>query len=729
MFALRSDTVNIGFFGPEPAAPIHEAVALLRERDDFLILCHQKPDGDTVGSAFALREALRQMGKRVQVACSDAFTPRYDFITKGEREPHRDFVPKTYITVDIADPSLLGDKLEHLRANIDLAIDHHPSFTKFAACNVGYPSTAAAGEIVYHILRELGVELTLDIAQALYTALSTDTGCFRYSNTTPSALRMAADLAELGLEQVFSRVELPLCPVLAEMERAGMLVDRKALADFGVMLDERLRSDEAAIYALAGERFNINSTQQLGNILFDKLGLPPVKKTKTGWSTNAEVLEKLKEHGWSRAVFRDLTGTAADNDRRLEQEMEELSQRRAEQERRIAAQAGQREALKRAVDRASVEIDREEGKSRLVETQVAFFLEGWVPEERWDQLRQALSDYPCAWEVRDPEPEEYPQVPVQLKNNWLTRPLNMVTEMYSLPAYGSVDPNPLMAPFFILFYGIMMADMGYGLLMMLASVVVLRRMRPKGTMSHFFGLLGLCGVSTFLMGAVTGGFFGDMIPQVLKILNPESTFVWFWPPLFTPLDDTLMILVGAMALGLIQIVTGMAISFIKKIREGQILDAVWEELTWWIVFAGLALAVLGVTNVVIILGGVMVLVGSGWNAKGFGKVTAVFGSLYNHVTGYFGDILSYSRLMALMLAGSVIAQVFNTLGAIPGNLVIFFIISLAGNALNFALNLLGCYVHDLRLQCLEYFGKFYQDGGKPFRPMAVNTRYVDIKEQ
>lgn len=442
-----------------------------------------------------------------------------------------------------------------------------------------------------------------------------------------------------------------------------------------------------------------------------------------------EVLEKLKEHGWSRAVFRDLTGTAADNDRRLEQEMEELSQRRAEQERRIAAQAGQREALKRAVDRASVEIDREEGKSRLVETQVAFFLEGWVPEERWDQLRQALSDYPCAWEVRDPEPEEYPQVPVQLKNNWLTRPLNMVTEMYSLPAYGSVDPNPLMAPFFILFYGIMMADMGYGLLMMLASVVVLRRMRPKGTMSHFFGLLGLCGVSTFLMGAVTGGFFGDMIPQVLKILNPESTFVWFWPPLFTPLDDTLMILVGAMALGLIQIVTGMAISFIKKIREGQILDAVWEELTWWIVFAGLALAVLGVTNVVIILGGVMVLVGSGWNAKGFGKVTAVFGSLYNHVTGYFGDILSYSRLMALMLAGSVIAQVFNTLGAIPGNLVIFFIISIAGNALNFALNLLGCYVHDLRLQCLEYFGKFYQDGGKPFRPMAVNTRYVDIKEQ
>ena len=145
------------------------------------------------------------------------------------------------------------------------------------------------------------------------------------------------------------------------------------------------------------------------------------------------------------------------------------------------------------------------------------------------------------------------------------------------------------------------------------------------------------------------------------------------------------------------------------------------------VFAGAALAILGVTNLVLILGGVMVLVGSGWNAKGFGKVTAVFGSLYNHVTGYFGDILSYSRLMALMLAGSVIAQVFNTLGAIPGNIVLFFIISLLGNALNFALNLLGCFVHDLRLQCLEYFGKFYKDGGKPFRPLEIKTKFVDIE--
>ena len=124
---------------------------------------------------------------------------------------------------------------------------------------------------------------------------------------------------------------------------------------------------------------------------------------------------------------------------------------------------------------------------------------------------------------------------------------------------------------------------------------------------------------------------------------------------------TLQILIGSMALGVVQIVTGMAISFVQKLRNGKWMDAVWEEVTWWLVFAGIALAVLGTTNMVLYAGVAMVFAGPLITGKGFGKLTGIFGSLYNHVTGYFGDILSYSRLMALMLAGSVIAQVFNTL--------------------------------------------------------------------
>lgn len=443
-------------------------------------------------------------------------------------------------------------------------------------------------------------------------------------------------------------------------------------------------------------------------------------------SAQEEVLQALRDFGWSRMNLSGWTGTAKENDQRIAQELEQNEQESVQAEQQLAQLTSLAEPIRQAADRASVRINREEGRSRLLDTEKTFLLEGWVPAEKWPELESQLKNYSCAWELRDPTEEEYPKVPVKLKNNWFTRPLSMVTEMYSLPAYNGLDPNPLMAPFFILFYGIMMADMGYGLLMMIASVVVLKKSRPRAGMHNFFALLGLCGVSTFIMGAVTGGFFGDFIPQLLKLINPESTFVWFWPTLFTPLEDTMMILVGAMALGFVQILVGMAISFVKKLRRGQVMDAIWEEVTWWVVFAGLALAILGVTNLVIILGGVMVVAGPILTEKGFGKITGIFGSLYNHVTGYFGDILSYSRLMALMLAGSVIAQVFNTLGAIPGNVVIFIIISMLGNALNFALNLLGCYVHDLRLQCLEYFNKFYEDGGKPFRPMKLDTNYYDV---
>lgn len=443
-------------------------------------------------------------------------------------------------------------------------------------------------------------------------------------------------------------------------------------------------------------------------------------------SAQEAVLEALRDFGWSKVPLSGWTGTARENDARLDRELSENAARLRQTEEELAGMAGLAEDVRRASDRASVRIDREESRARLRDTEQTFLLQGWIPAERWEETERKLSAYPCAWQVEDPAEEDYPQVPVSLKNNWLTRPLNMVTEMYSLPAYGTVDPNPLMAPFFILFYGVMMADMGYGLLMMLASVVVLTKARPQKGMHDFFALLGLCGVSTFLMGALTGGFFGDFIPQLLKLLDPESTFVWFWPPLFTPLDNTLQILVGSMALGVVQIVTGMAVSFVQKIRNGKWMDAVWEEVTWWLVFAGITLAALGTTNLVLYAGAAMVLAGPLITGKGFGKLTGIFGSLYNHVTGYFGDILSYSRLMALMLAGSVIAQVFNTLGAIPGNVVIFVVISMVGNALNFALNLLGCYVHDLRLQCLEYFGKFYEDGGKPFRPLDLNTKYYNV---
>ena len=255
--------------------------------------------------------------------------------------------------------------------------------------------------------------------------------------------------------------------------------------------------------------------------------------------------------------------------------------------------------------------------------------------------------------------------------------------------------------------------------------MVLKLKKPARSMRNFFELFLWCGFATIAWGAVTGGFFGDAPLQVAKILNPDTTFAGL-PSLINPLEDTVMILVGSVALGFVHIITGTVIGFVDNIKKGEWKAAINDQVAWWVVFAGIGCLVLDLGPWVLAAGGALVVAGSFLTNEGIGKVTGLFGALYNNITGYFGDLLSYARLMALMLAGSVIAQVFNTLGAIPGNIIIFLIISIAGNALNLGLNLLGCFVHDLRLQCLEFFGKFYKDGGIPFRPLKIQTKYVSI---
>lgn len=440
----------------------------------------------------------------------------------------------------------------------------------------------------------------------------------------------------------------------------------------------------------------------------------------------------LKESGFTPVSLRGWEGTAQANTDRLNAHLEKLSQELSSCKEAILQEAGHREILRLCSDRLAQDIQREEVKGRLLTSGATLFLEGWLPAGRLGELEAVLSRYAAAWEAIDPAPEEYPQVPVQLKNSLFSRCMNVVTEMYSLPAYDGTDPNPLMAPFFILFFGIMMADMGYGLLMVAASLFVLFRAKPREGTRNFMELVFWCGISTTVLGALTGGFFGDFIPQIVKILNPASNFEM--PALFTPLNDTVAIMIGSIALGCVQIVTGMTVSVVNKIRAGDFIDALFDEIAWWIILAGTAMAIFGIGTVagvplVLAAGGLMLVFGGTRKAKGFGKVTSLVGLIYNGVTGFFSDALSYVRLMALMLSGSVIASVFNTLGATFGNVVLFVIISMIGNALNLALNLLGCYVHDLRLQCLEFFNRFYKEGGSPYRPLAIQTKYVDIMKE
>ena len=442
--------------------------------------------------------------------------------------------------------------------------------------------------------------------------------------------------------------------------------------------------------------------------------------------------ECLRGFGFSASALGGMKGTARECLGAANEALKELASEKEACAQSIVAEAVRRDELKLAADRVSTKIALAEADEKLYGTESTVVMEGWIPEEKEQELIQVFDAFGCAYETLTPAVEEYPEVPVKLKNNKITNGLNMVTEMYSLPAYGSLDPNPLMAPFFILFYGLMMADMGYGLLMVIAALVAMKKIKPRrGTLS-FCQLLLWGGISTFVCGALTGGFFGDALVKIGQILGKPTGWGEL-PALFSPMTDSMMVLIGAMALGLVHLNTGMVINFVKKTKRGQLADAIWEEGALWVTLIGIILFVLKIGNVagipvVLVIGLLMVFYGGSRSAKGLGKLLSVFTTLYNTATGWFGDILSYSRIMALMLAGSVIATVFNTIGAIANSFWLFIPVFLIGHALNFALNLLGCYVHDLRLQCLEYFGKFYEDGGRPFKPLEVTTKYYNVAE-
>lgn len=457
-----------------------------------------------------------------------------------------------------------------------------------------------------------------------------------------------------------------------------------------------------------------------------------------------EVQEVLRRFGFAPAAFSGMQRTARQTLSEATRALEELAAEKSACEASIVGESVRRDELKLACDRVSTKIAVAEAESRLYGTDSVVVMRGWMPAERESELARVFDRYDCAWECRDPEEDEYPSVPVSLKNNSFTNALNMVTNMYSLPAYGSVDPNPLMAPFFVVFYGLMMADMGYGLLMIIAAAVALAKIKPREGSLSFCQLLLYGGISTFVMGALTGGLFGDAPYQLVHMFNPASTWEGL-PYLFNPVNNSSLVLYGAMALGVIHLNTGMAVSFYLKAKRGNLMDGLFEEAPLWVILAGgvvMGLSALGVTDalfaagkIVLIIGAVALLFGAGRHAKGFGKLTAALSCVYNTLTGWFGDVLSYSRIMALMLAGSVVAQVFNNIAAMPSaggvsvlSILAFIVIFLIGHALNFALNLLGCFVHDLRLQCLEFFGKFYEDGGKPFDPLRIKSKYVRARE-
>jgi V/A-type H+-transporting ATPase subunit I len=357
-----------------------------------------------------------------------------------------------------------------------------------------------------------------------------------------------------------------------------------------------------------------------------------------------------------------------------------------------------------------------------------------VPAPQEEELVRELKKFDLAYELTDPAEGETP--PTKLQNPKWMEGINMVTEMYSLPAYDGIDPNPLMFFWYVFFFGFMFADVAYGIIIWLVCFLVTRKLKPKGTMGYMFNLGQWLGGSTALCGFFVGGFFGDAITTVAETFLgipseqlPQWLQTWCNGLIVNPVNDPMTVLIIAIVIGCAQLIFGQCIHIYMEARDGRPLEGVLDVVPWWIFFAGIGVLALAGSPVVILLGVVALVATQGRHNKGiFAKIFGGIASLYD-VTSWLSDVLSYARLMALMLATSVIAMVFNTLAAMPGIFLVFVVIFLIGHTFNIGVNLIGTYVHAARLQYLEFFGKFYKDGGKPFQPLAYNTKYVDIHKE
>ena len=448
---------------------------------------------------------------------------------------------------------------------------------------------------------------------------------------------------------------------------------------------------------------------------------------KENWD---EVLEKLKSFSFAPVAFHEYKGTAEENTASLKEEIKSLADEREGFIAEIKNNSSMRKDISAAYDAFAQEAERDELSSSLGMTKKTVVLTGWVPQDREKEVEALFSSKGCAWEFSDPK--EGDDVPVTYKTNKFSESFVGITDMYGTPPYSSIiDPNPLMSIFYFTFFGFMMCDAMYGILIFLGSYIFLKLKRPSGSMQGMLKMFMYCGISTFIAGVLTGGWFADSVSAVSMWLTGTAVSI---PPLwFDPLKNPMMMLAFSLALGAVQLITGMALAGWRMIKQGYPMDAVFDIGSWWVLFAGLGIFAMGKNFglYVALAGALMLLLTGGRKKKGIGKITGGLGSLYN-ITSYVSDLLSYSRIMALGLSGAVVGQVVNKIATMAHGfmgILLFVFVFIFGHVFNIAVSLLGAYVHSSRLQYIEFYGKFFDDGGRPFKPLSNNTKYVEIVKE
>ena len=459
-------------------------------------------------------------------------------------------------------------------------------------------------------------------------------------------------------------------------------------------------------------------------------------------SAEEETAEQLSGLAFARCPFR-FAATAAEEIARLDGEADRLLAEEAEITRGALDRLVSLRDLKIFADYLSAELEKAEDCERFFKTEATFTANGYAPAADEEKVRAAVAAVTDAYILSFSEPAKEDTPPTLLKNKGPARAAEFVTNMYSVPDYREFDPNAFVFLFFMIFFGLIMADIGYGVLLFVGGLVLAKRRKVNDGVKKLTAILAYGGLFTIAFGALFGSCFGFSLYHFLP--DPTSG----------NRTDVLTILLGCLALGLLQITVGYVLSAVNSIRQGRFVDALCDAFTWVLFCVGLFFAVFnflteyfgipvsaGVSaffDAMTLPGVIMLGVGlagaaltAGRKEKLLGKFTKGFGAVYG-IINLLSDVLSYARLFGLMLSGMIIAQQFNSIGLdliAAGAVGYVFgpVVMLIGHAFNLAMGVLGAYIHDCRLQYIEFFSKFYTGEGALFTPLGSRRQYVYFTE-
>ena len=466
----------------------------------------------------------------------------------------------------------------------------------------------------------------------------------------------------------------------------------------------------------------------------------------------------LKTIDWQDYVFPKPSGTPREAIESLDRKIAEIDEQYAVIQKQLEAHGETIETLQNALDAETIDADRLTANGNLTYTAHAFVLEGWVREDEVEKTEQTIKDVTDAYSFETRDPIEGEEPPTVVKNNKFVKPFEEVQTLYSRPAYGTIDGTPYMTPFYILLFGLMLSDTGYGILLMIGAWLYIKKKKPTGMSAGISRVLFWGGLSTIVWGILTGSFFGitrtDTSGGVFTIIGQFFDRIGIFPAWIDPMQNSMAMLGLCFGLGVLHIVAGYIVGAIDKFGKGDWKSAVFDQISWVLITLGLVIGFLpaitgmagspielpkAVTMPALIaaaVGALMVVLFKGRAKKNpFSRITSGLGGLYD-ITGVLSDILSYARLFALGIATGVIGQVFNMLSnMLTGSSNIFLAILgailcialvIALHTFNVAINALGAFVHCARLQYVEFYGKFYESGGKEFRPLSYNTKHVQV---